>query len=85
MLQRFFLLSHVVAAPLIALGVVMLVRFAANAEGPIRIRLLSAAVGIGVLAAIVLPAARGYQAINQRDNHIAGRYAQNLIDTVAPG
>ena len=83
-LQRFFLLSHVVAAPLMAFGVVRLVRLAGAAFGPTRSRLLSAAVYVGALTAAIAPGAAGYSAINQRDNHIAGSYARELLDTLEP-
>src|SRR5207249_1640269 len=84
-LQRFFLLSHVAAAPLVASGAVMLADAAGRAVGPNRARLLSAAVIVGALAAIAVPAGMGYRAIDQKDNHIASRYAHDVLDTLDPG
>jgi hypothetical protein len=83
-LQRFFLLSHVVAAPLTAFGVVMCARLV-KGRNAIRVRLVHVAMAAGALAAIVVPAAMGYRAIDQRDNHLATRYAQDVLDTLEPG
>jgi hypothetical protein len=84
-LQRFFLLAHVVVAPLISLGIALLVGLAIDSAGPSRGRLAQAAIGLLAAAAVIVPAAGRYGEINQRDNDMAGRYARDVLDSLEPG
>lgn len=80
-LGRFFILSHVVLAPLLALGILMIAEFIdsfgiALPVGPLR--LLAGASLIGVLAVVLT----NYREIDQSHNHIARSFGEDVFDTV---
>jgi hypothetical protein len=83
-LSRFFLLPHVIAAPLAAFGVLLIVRAATTRIGANRSSLVRTAVVGAAVAGAVIIAARSYRDIDQRGNHIAGQYARDLLDGLAP-
>lgn len=83
-LQRFFLLSHIVLAPLIAFGVLALAQFvarstSATALGALRI------VAAACLVVAAIMAATNYRRIDQSQNLIARRFAQDVFNTTRPG
>jgi len=83
-LQRFFLLSHIVLAPLIGFGVLALAQFvarstSATALGSLRI------VAAACLVAAAIMAATNYRRIDQSQNLIARRFAQDVFNTTPPG
>lgn len=83
-LQRFFLLSHIVLAPLIAFGVLALAQLvarspSATALGGLRI------VAAACLVAAAIMAATNYRRIDQSQNLIARRFAQDVFKTTPPG
>jgi hypothetical protein len=82
-LERFFLLSHVVLAPFMAIGVVAV-------SGAIAARLRGGATLAvpGVAAAVLVAAGVSvvvhYGAIDQRDNHLARTYADDILNSLEP-
>jgi hypothetical protein len=83
-LQRFFLLSHVVIAPLYAFGILAIVDLVASRESSLRERwlcLASLAVLAGVLSNIVF----NYRRLDQSRNFIARRFCEDMFATVEPG
>lgn len=82
-LERFFLLSHVVLAPLLALGAALAIDLAGT-----RLRLgaatATAAVSILVIVAAAVSVSSHYRAIDQRDNHVARTYAEDILNTLDP-
>ncbi len=82
-LERFFVLPQVVVAPLAALGAIYLAeQIAAYAPGfPIRpLSILAAGVGLVLIVGLIT----NYRHVNQRNNHIARTYAQDLLNTAPP-
>jgi len=82
-LQRFFLLSQVAAAPLIAMGILQaagafstaLPKFAAHAAN---------ALSIAALVIAVTTAALNYPAITESNNHLASRLGQDILASLDP-
>ena len=74
-LERFFLLSHVVAAPLLACGVVMIAEL-------VPYRLTMAGVAFIVLLGTV---AMNYRSLDQSRNHVAHVFAEDVFASVEPG
>jgi hypothetical protein len=80
-LERFFMLSHVVLAPLMAPGVVLAIDFAARrASRPIAV----AGVSLAVAAAAATSVVTHYRAIDQRTNHVARTYAEDILSSLPP-
>ena len=82
-LQRFFLLSQVVLAPLAAFGVVSLAQFVTRSLGStpsLALRIVTAT----CLTAIVIAVATNYRRIDQSRNHIARRFGEDVFNTVRP-
>ena len=84
-LGRFFLLSHVVLAPLAAAGVLLLARLArfglpwptpSAAAGVVAAAALAVA-GVGVVS--------NYDRIDESDNHIARHFGEDILATAPPG
>src|SRR5262249_9168283 len=81
-LERFFLLPHVIIAPLMALGALALGRPVIERAGP---RLEAAALGLAAVVALTVPAARAYSRIDQSGNYLAEHYAEDVLDSLPPG
>ena len=83
-LRRFFLLPHVVLAPLAALGYAgMMAGIEARLKGQ-RLRQARVVLASVVVAVIAIPAALRYSKINQADNHVARLYAEDLLASTPP-
>jgi hypothetical protein len=80
-LQRFFLLSHVLTAPLVSLGLLFLVSMISKEIRPVLVA-AAAAIAVAAAAALSLP---NYRRIDQSRNHIARNYAQDILKSVPPG
>ena len=82
-LQRFFLLPEVVAAPLLALGILKIADFIGAAAPDLPARPLSLVSGaIAVVLAVGL--ITNYQRIDQSQNRVARNYAEDVFATVEP-
>ena len=81
-LQRFFLLSHIVLAPLIGFGVLALAQFVARSTSATALGALCIVAACLVAAAIM--AATNYRRIDQSQNLIARRFAQDVFNTTPP-
>lgn len=80
-LQRFFLLSQVVLAPLAAFGVVALAQFVTgvlNSSQSLALRIITAT----CLAAVVINVATHYRHIDQSRNFIERRFAEDVFATI---
>jgi dolichyl-phosphate-mannose-protein mannosyltransferase len=82
-LERFFLLSNVVTAPLIAFGVLLLVEIVTIAARG-RARLAHGLVLAGSLAVVAGELAMSYAAVDQSDNHVARHFAEDVLDSLPP-
>ena len=82
-LQRFFLLSHIALAPLIGFGVLALAQFVARSTSATALGALCIVAACLVAAAIM--AATNYRRIDQSQNLIARRFAQDVFNTTPPG
>ncbi|MGH8100617.1 MAG: glycosyltransferase family 117 protein, partial [Chthoniobacterales bacterium] len=83
-LERFFLLPMVIAAPLSALGIVAIGELM-NAYAP-KLRLGRWPVVIGAVAIVLFVSAlTNYRRTDQSHNHLARTYAQDAFATVEPG
>ncbi len=82
-LQRFFLLSHVVLAPLAAFGVLALAQFVARATGSTQSWAVPV-VAVTCLAAVVISVATNYLRIDQSRNFIARHFAEDVFNTIRP-
>jgi hypothetical protein len=82
-LQRFFLLSHVILAPLVALGVALAIELvgARLAGGP---RVAMAAIGAVVFLAAGASIATHYRALDQSSSHVASTYAEDILNSLEP-
>jgi Protein of unknown function (DUF2723) len=82
-LQRFFLLSQVVLAPLAAFGVLVLAQFVTRsiATTPLlALRVVTAT----CLAAVVISVATNYRRIDQSRNLIVRHFAEDVFSTIRP-
>ena len=81
-LERFFVLSHVVLAPFIAMGILQ------AAESMAALRGIGLAGKAAATSIVLLIAAGGgverYRAINQRYNHIASQLAHDVLSPLEP-
>lgn len=77
-LERFFILSHVVLAPLLAFGLLFIAKFIAS---PIWRRILITGLGLGVVGTTVL---LNYRRIDQSQNHVARSFGQDVFASVGP-
>lgn len=79
-LQRFFLLSQVVLAPLVAFGVIALARFVARSISvgdPLAMRIVAAT----CFVAVVISVTTNYPRIDQSRNTIARQFAEDVLNT----
>jgi glycosyltransferase A (GT-A) superfamily protein (DUF2064 family) len=83
-LQRFFLLPHVVAAPLQAVAIAALSAWLARRLPRRKAWLADAALAIGGITVVAVMAATEYRAIDQRDNYLARTYAEDILATMPP-
>jgi hypothetical protein len=82
-LQRFFLLSHVALAPLIAFGVLALVQFLVRHTGStqsLTLRIVAAT----CLVAVVINVTTNYRRLDQSRNSIARHFGEDVFDTIRP-
>src|SRR5262249_54856337 len=77
-LERFYLLSHVVLAPLMSFGVLLAAELLARAVPALRTRATAAATAT-VLLAVVAGALANYREIDQSKNHAARRFAEDIF------
>jgi 4-amino-4-deoxy-L-arabinose transferase-like glycosyltransferase len=82
-LERFFLLSQVALAPLIAMGLLQVAEGMASAIPSIGVR-AKPVVTIIALLIVVGGAFERYTALNQRHNHVASRLAEDVLATLEP-
>jgi hypothetical protein len=83
-LQRFFLLSHVVVAPLLAFGLLFIaetIALVVPAMRPASVPIVSGVVFTAALA--IVPA--NYHRIDQSQNSLARRFGEDLFATTEPG
>ena len=83
-LERFFLLSQVVLAPLMGFGVLLIAELIASSGLALprtSLRLVMAAAGMSIFAAVLL----NYRSLDQSHNHIARSFAQDIFASVDPG
>ncbi|PYI90132.1 MAG: hypothetical protein DME97_18380, partial [Verrucomicrobia bacterium] len=82
-LQRFFLLSQIVLASLVAFGVVALARFVTSSIAVTDLTALRI-VGATCLAAIVISVATNYRRIDQSRNSIARQFGEDVFNNAPP-
>lgn len=82
-LERFFLLPEVVAAPLLALGIIAIAKMLGSYAPKLPIQALS--IVIGVLT-IILAAGlfKNYRHLDQSANRVARSYAEDVFRTIEP-
>jgi 4-amino-4-deoxy-L-arabinose transferase-like glycosyltransferase len=83
-LQRFFLLSHVVVAPLLAFGVLFVAETIVLVVPAVRAASVPIVAGIVFIAAVGIAAAN-YRQIDQSNNSIARRFGEDVFATADPG
>jgi hypothetical protein len=82
-LQRFFLLSHVALAPLVAFGVLALAHFAARSVTSTQwwaVPIVTAT----CVAAVVISVATNYRRLDQSQNSIARHFGEDVFSTIPP-
>jgi hypothetical protein len=82
-LERFFLLAHVVLAPLMAFGVLLAAELLAR--GVRRRAPAEAAVALGVGAAALALVLVHCAALDQRENHVARHFGEDILASLEPG
>jgi len=82
-LQRFFLLSQVVLAPLAAFGVLALAQFVARSVSSTQPWTLRVATAI-CLGAVLVTVATNYRRIDQSRNSIARHFGEDVFNTIRP-
>jgi Protein of unknown function (DUF2723) len=83
-LERFFLLPLVVAAPLVGLGVAWLGVLIADRRRSTDLSRSTAAVAAVVVAASLILVGVNYSAINVSNDHVTGNYARDVITGLRP-
>ena len=83
-LQRFFLLSHVVLAPLSAFGVLMMADAVARYWPALSVCSLRLAAAVGLAAAMSI-ALTNYRRVDQSRNLIVRHFGEDVFATVEPG
>jgi hypothetical protein len=78
-LQRFFLVPHVVLAPLAAFGVVFLSELVSRYVTHGRVQLAAAGVAIVAAGVILFGSIRAYPQLDQSQNHVAHTYAEDIL------
>jgi hypothetical protein len=82
--ERFFLLSHVLVAPLVAFGAAAAIDLAGRRI--VRGKPMVAASGVAALAGAfaIWTIVSHYREIDQRDNHVARHYAEDVLRSLDP-
>jgi hypothetical protein len=83
-LERFFLLGHVIVAPLAALGVLGIGEVVGDRVPRSRAALAEAAAGAIAIAVSAVVAAASFGAIDESDNHFARTFAEDILSTARP-
>jgi hypothetical protein len=83
-LERFYLLSHVAAAPLAAFGVLLATDLLGSAVPALR-AYASALVTFGLLLALVGVGIANYAEIDQSRNHLVRQFAEDIFATLERG
>lgn len=78
-IERFFILSHVVLAPVVAVGLVYVDGRLARRGTPVLAVLSVAAAALGIVVAFM-----NVSSIDQHDNHNARHFAEDFLATVPP-
>jgi len=82
-LERFYLLSHVVLAPLIAFSVLLGAELLARLASRVRSRAADIATAV-VLAVLLGGVVANYGEIDQSRNHVTRRFAEDILATLEP-
>jgi dolichyl-phosphate-mannose-protein mannosyltransferase len=80
-LERFFLLPHVVVAPLMSLGVMFLGELLARLSRA-RPRLVEEIAAVAIVLASIGGAVVSYTALDQSGNHVARRFGEDILATL---
>jgi hypothetical protein len=83
-LERFFLLSHVIVAPLIAFGLLFIATRLAGFLPTIRAHTILF-VTAGALLIALTGVRTNYDELDQSKNHVARRIAEDILSTTKPG
>jgi hypothetical protein len=83
-LERFFLLSHVIVAPLTAVGVIGIGQLVRDRVARTRAPIAEAAAGAIAVTVSVAFAVASLSAIDESDNHFARRFAEDILATTRP-
>jgi len=83
-LRRFFLLPHVILAPLAAFGVLALARMISPRIPVTRWPHVERTLVVVALAIVLATAARHYSTIDQSKNRLAHTFAQDILKTLEP-
>lgn len=84
-LERFFLLAHVVVAPLVAFGALLLAEVATAWLGAEAARAAPALIGLGALVSTIGGIALNYQTVDQSANRAARTFAEDVLRTAERG
>lgn len=83
-MERFFLLGHVVLAPFAALGVVSIGEWIAGRVRPGLQRFATLAVAVVAIAALGAGVAVNYRDLDRSTNHVARQYGEDLLASLPP-
>ena len=83
-LQRFFLLPHVILAPLAAFGLMWISGRLSQYAAPARRPFVEGAVAVCVLAVVGAGIARDYRRLDLSRNHVARTFAEDVLATLKP-
>jgi len=84
LLERFFLLPQVAAAPLAALGVVLIAELVASSAPPLKSKRLPVVVcALGIVFVVGL--ATNYRQIDQSRNRLSRNYGEDVLGSLEPG
>jgi tetratricopeptide (TPR) repeat protein len=84
-LERFFLMGHVIVAPLAALGIVFVGELASRRAGQAMARATTVGVSALAIVASLAVAFAGFGTIDKSDDHIARTFGEDILRTVRPG
>jgi hypothetical protein len=83
-LERFFLLPLVIAAPLVGFGVMWITRVLVTRQAAWDRRRASVGVAAVVVAASLVVVGMNYSTLNVSNDHVAGNYARDLLKELRP-
>lgn len=82
-LERFFLLPEVVAAPLLSLGIVAIAKMLGSYAPKLQVQALPMVMGVfAIILAVSL--LKNYRHVDQSANHVARVYAEDVFRTIEP-